>query len=206
MAVGRGDCPRETAGLPCDVEPLAAVDRAALPRRLHRGRGGALGLPGVLRCRHRAHDRALLVPRARLPRGGPSVPGPPADVGSDQPTDPTSEVALPVVIFKVEPVYPPRAREDRIRGTVVCQAVVGDDGYVRDVKVLSSTNPIFNAASMRAVSQRRYLPAQRSRRAIAIYFTVTVRLRASSARSARWSPSSVGAETGADSCAREFRT
>ena len=122
-----------------------------------------------------SNDNAAIQEGAEPPSGeGPSVPGPPDDVGSDQPTDPTSEVALPVVIFKVEPIHPPRAREDRIRGTVVCQAVVGDDGYVRDVKVLSSTNPIFNAASMRAVSQRRYLPAQRSGRAIAIYFTVRV--------------------------------
>ena len=120
-------------------------------------------------------DNASIQDGAETPSGGgPSVPGPPADVESNRPTDPTSEDVLPEVIFKVEPKYPPRAKRDRLRGKVVCQAVVGDDGYVREVKVLSSTSPIFDESSIRAVSQRRYLPAQRSGRAIAVYFTVRV--------------------------------
>ena len=112
-------------------------------------------------------DNASIQEGAATPSGGgPSLP--------DPPTEPTSDVAFPEIVFKVEPEYPPQAKRDRIRGKVVCQALIGDDGYVSEVKVLSSTNPIFNAASIRAVSQRRYLPAQRSGRAIAIYFTVRV--------------------------------
>jgi len=96
----------------------------------------------------------------------------PPTIESNQSKDLTSEDVLPEIVFKVEPNYPPRAKRDRLRGTVVCQAVIGDDGYVRDVKVLSSTSPIFNESSILAVSQRRYLPAQRSGRAIAVYFTM----------------------------------
>jgi TonB family protein len=107
-------------------------------------------------------------------RGEASGPGPPVDVESNEPTVLTPQDVLPEVVFKVEPKYPPRAKQDRLRGKVVCQAVIGDDGYVRDVTVLSSTSPIFNESSIRAVSQRRYLPAQRSGRAIAVYVTVKV--------------------------------
>jgi TonB family protein len=98
----------------------------------------------------------------------------PSVVEPNQSKDLTPTDVLPEVIFKVEPKYPPRAKQDRRPGTVVCQAVIGDDGYVRDVKVMSSTSPLFNESAIRAVSQRRYLPAQRAGRAIAVYFTVKV--------------------------------
>ena len=52
--------------------------------------------------------------------------------------------------------------------------MIGDDGYVNDVKVVSSTRRIFDEPAIRAVSRRLDLPAHRSLRAIAVSLTVTV--------------------------------
>jgi len=49
---------------------------------------------------------------------------------------------------------------------------VGTDGFVRDIKVLSSSNPIFNAPAVRALAKWRYIPAQMGGRAVAVYYTV----------------------------------
>jgi outer membrane biosynthesis protein TonB len=45
-------------------------------------------------------------------------------------------VKAPVVLERVEIVYPVRAREARVQGVVVVEAVIGRDGRVRDVRVL----------------------------------------------------------------------
>ncbi len=61
------------------------------------------------------------------------------------------------LIRKVEPQYPQIARTARIEGTVELRAVVGIDGRIRDLTVLSG-HPLLRKAAIDAVSQWIYQP------------------------------------------------
>ena len=68
-----------------------------------------------------------------------------------------SRVAEANLIHEVPPQYPPDAGRDRIEGTVVLLAVIGSDGSVEDVQVVSGL-PILAQAAIEAVKQWRYKP------------------------------------------------
>jgi TonB family protein len=58
---------------------------------------------------------------------------------------------------RVDPIYPPEAHARRLEGRVLLQALVAEDGAVRDLKVLQG-DPLLAHAAMEAVSQWRYRP------------------------------------------------
>jgi TonB family protein len=58
---------------------------------------------------------------------------------------------------KVMPVYPPEAKKAKIQGTVVLSAVVGDDGNIKNLQVLSGPSEL-QQASLDAVRQWTYQP------------------------------------------------
>ena len=86
----------------------------------------------------------------------------------------TAEMTKPVLVVKIEPVYPEVARIARLPGRVTVQAVIGLDGSVESVEILSSSNPIFNDAALAAVRQWKYRPAAMSGRPVRVFFTVAV--------------------------------
>jgi protein TonB len=60
--------------------------------------------------------------------------------------------------YRVEAAYPQEAREQRIEGVVKIQQVIGTDGSVRSVKLLSG-QAILASAALEAAKYWRYLPA-----------------------------------------------
>jgi len=68
-----------------------------------------------------------------------------------------SQKAEANLIHDVPPQYPPEAGRERIEGTVVLLAVIGKDGSVQDVQVVSGL-PLLAQAAMDAVNQWRYKP------------------------------------------------
>jgi protein TonB len=97
-------------------------------------------------------------------------PAPPADAPAVQPGP--IRVAPgqgPGLIKKVEPRYPPIAQAARLEGTVVIDAIILKDGSVSDVKVLKSSNPMFEQACIEAVKQWRFTPGSQD-----VILTVTV--------------------------------
>jgi TonB family protein len=58
---------------------------------------------------------------------------------------------------RVDPIYPPEAHARRLEGQVRLQAVVAEDGTVRDLKVING-DPLLAQAAMDAVAQWRYRP------------------------------------------------
>lgn len=100
-------------------------------------------------------------------------PAPPAPVATPEPaqTGPVRVAAGqgPGLVKKVEPRYPPMARTARIEGSVIVDAVILKDGTVSEVKVLSSTNQLFNQACIDAVRQWRFTPGAQD-----VILTVTV--------------------------------
>lgn len=61
------------------------------------------------------------------------------------------------LIRRVPPVYPPQAKTLRMEGKVVLDAMVTEDGSVRDLRVVQG-QPVFVGAAMDAVKQWRYKP------------------------------------------------
>jgi protein TonB len=69
------------------------------------------------------------------------------------------EIKAAKLVSHDKPVYPPLARNARIQGTVPLQALIGTDGTVEDLKVLSG-QPLLIKSAMDAVSQWRYQPTR----------------------------------------------
>src|SRR5271154_5807643 len=63
------------------------------------------------------------------------------------------------LINRVQPIYPPLARQTRIAGTVRLHAIIGKDGSVQQLEVLSG-HPLLVQAALDAVRQWRYRPTQ----------------------------------------------
>jgi protein TonB len=95
---------------------------------------------------------------------GPPPPPPPAakHVEEPQPAAPEiirvgGEVQAALLVREVEPVYPKLARQAHIAGTVVMNAIIGKDGSVQDLKLVSG-NPLLVESAMEAVRQWVYKP------------------------------------------------
>ena len=61
------------------------------------------------------------------------------------------------LIHKVDPEYPPAARAHRIHGTVRFQAIVGKNGHVERLRLMSG-HPLLRAAARKAARQWVYRP------------------------------------------------
>jgi protein TonB len=69
----------------------------------------------------------------------------------------SSGVAQGMLVHRVAPQYPAQAKQARLQGTVVLQAVIGKDGSVTSVHALRG-NPVLTQAAIDAVKQWRYKP------------------------------------------------
>jgi protein TonB len=58
---------------------------------------------------------------------------------------------------RVQPLYPPLARQARIQGQVVIRAVISRNGMIENLQVLSG-HPMLVQAAIDAVKQWRYRP------------------------------------------------
>jgi TonB family protein len=63
------------------------------------------------------------------------------------------QVRPPRKIKDVRPIYPASLQEARVSGKVGLRAVIGTDGLVSDVQVVSSAHPDLDSAAMEAVRQ-----------------------------------------------------
>jgi periplasmic protein TonB len=77
------------------------------------------------------------------------------------------------LIYKLQPQYPTAARLMRVSGTVRLQAIIGKDGSVRDVEILSG-NPILVPAAIAAVREWRYRPTQLNGETVEVETYITV--------------------------------
>ena len=62
-----------------------------------------------------------------------------------------------LLVHQVRPSYPPLARAARIQGSVVLQAVIGKDGAIQNLRLISG-HPMLAPAAIEAVKQWRYKP------------------------------------------------
>ena len=85
-------------------------------------------------------------------------------------------ISPPRRVIDVAPVYPPIARAARVEGVVILEAVIGEDGGVRDVRVLRSI-PLLDAAAVEAVRQWGFTPTLLNGEPVPVVMTITVAFR-----------------------------
>lgn len=68
----------------------------------------------------------------------------------------------PVVIGKIEPVYPEFAKRNKIQGTVILEAEVLKDGSVRDIRVRRGVGGGLDEAAIEAVRKVKFQPGKSS--------------------------------------------
>jgi protein TonB len=86
-----------------------------------------------------------------------AAPRPVASEGPKRPVRVGGNVKAPQLLSGPAPVYPVLARQSRIQGTVVIEAVIDEHGNVVQVRAISG-HPLLIPAAMQAVSQRKYEP------------------------------------------------
>jgi protein TonB len=102
--------------------------------------------------------------------GSMALPPPP------QPTAPLrlhSGMKAPQKIVDVAPAYPAIARNARVQGVVILEAVLDAKGRVESVRVLRSI-PLLDQAAVDAVQQWRFTPALLNNEPVPVVMTVTV--------------------------------
>ena len=77
------------------------------------------------------------------------------------------------LINKIQPAYPPLARQTRISGTVRLHAIIGKSGEVKQLEVMSG-HPLLVQAALDAVRQWKYQPTQLNGEAVEVDTTIDV--------------------------------
>jgi protein TonB len=85
----------------------------------------------------------------------------------------TSNIEAAKLISRVQPAYPALAIQARIQGNVVLHAIIGRDGQVSELQVLSG-HPLLVSAAVEAVRQWRYSPTLLNGQAVEVETTITV--------------------------------
>jgi protein TonB len=89
--------------------------------------------------------------------GGAGTAAPPPPKVAPKRVSVGGNVQAARLVNRVQPVYPPLARQTRISGTVKLHAIIGKNGAVEQLQVLSG-HPLLVQSALDAVRQWRYQP------------------------------------------------
>ena len=177
--------------------PPAASARSVVPKRRALSVAGKLLAPTViphqtplLNEESDASDlAAAVVPGGGVPGGVPggqlggvlggslsgAVPPAPTPIDSEPkgPIRVGGKVKAPRLIFGPEPVYPVLARQARVSGAVVIDAVIDTQGNVVEMRTVSG-QPILALAAMEALRQWKYEPTILGVEAVPVRLFVTI--------------------------------
>ncbi len=86
------------------------------------------------------------------------------------------QVVASKLVRQPQPVYPDEARKSRTEGSVVLHAIVGTDGHVKELSLVSG-DPILADAAITAVKQWQYQPTKLNDVPAEVDTTITVTFR-----------------------------
>ncbi len=127
-------------------------------------------------------DEHLMVSSIRTGSAGVSVvisapPAPPQPFTAPPPVPGAINVGGRVqankLISNPQPVYPTVARQARIQGTVELRALIGPDGHMQSLSVISG-HPLLRQASLDAVKQWVYQPTLLNNQPVSVSTTIDV--------------------------------
>ncbi len=107
-----------------------------------------------------------------------AAPPPPPIKEAPKPTTPQrirvgGNVQQANLTRKVTPQYPPLAKQARIQGTVKFTAVIGKDGSIQNLQLVSG-HPLFVEAARQAVAQWQYKPTLLNGEPVEVVTTIDV--------------------------------
>jgi protein TonB len=116
----------------------------------------------------------------------PNLLGPPSDSLAAPPSPPRQEPRPATTILRAgqgireprriaggTPEYPTMARNSRIQGVVILEAVINERGTIERLKVLKSV-PLLDAAAIAAVKDWRYTPTLLNGVPVSVLMTITM--------------------------------
>jgi protein TonB len=155
---------QDTPKVNAHAAPVAAPDRLAPEPGIERFDSGDFGdESGVIGVVPGSDVEGLLV--GEPPPPPPAAPRPPVPVGG--------VIVRPQKIREVTPIYPAIAQAARVQGIVILEALIGEDGRVRNLRVLRSIPPLDQAA-VDAVRQWQFTPTLLNGEPVPVVMTVTV--------------------------------
>ena len=131
--------------------------------------GDPNGVPGGL-LNSIISDHASIAPAVKPPE--PVVNTAPKTAAAPKPPR-ISVVEMARPIHRVDPIYPPLAKQMRIAGVVELQGLLGTDGRIHELKVLSG-HPLLVRAAVDAVSQWTYAPTILNGQPVEVVAPITV--------------------------------
>jgi TonB family protein len=87
---------------------------------------------------------------------------------------PVAVDAQPVPTFQVRPHFPKEMIEQKVRGEVLVDFVVGEDGGVYSANVIRQTNDQFGLAAVACVTQWRFKPGLKAGIAVKTHLQVPI--------------------------------
>jgi TonB family protein len=108
---------------------------------------------------------------------GIGVEGPPATPAAVEQSGPLpvlGDVKAPIVLRRVQPVYPRPALVARMNGFVIVECIIDRAGVVRDAKVLRSSSALFEPSALEAVQKWEFAPGSLHGRPVDTIFDLTV--------------------------------
>ena len=104
---------------------------------------------------------------------GPRPPQPPTEPPRGPRVVQMTHLDPAMLIHRVEPVYPPLARQTHRSGRVELRAIISIDGTIQSLQIVAS-DPLFDLSAREAVSQWRYRPTVLNGQPVEIDTYITV--------------------------------
>lgn len=104
------------------------------------------------------------------------APPPPKEAKSKAPVRVGGRVREPQLIKRIEPNYPPLARQTHMQGVVVIDAILDEHGNVVEMKVVSGP-PLLIQAAVDAVKLWKYQPTYLNDQPVAVQMNIVVNFR-----------------------------
>jgi TonB family protein len=116
----------------------------------------------------------IYIRQAGSPSGGGSGAG--IQTGSRDPgTDPAPSFdTKPVAINYVQVRYTEEARKNKVQGVVSMSILVGEDGAVKEAKIIKGLPDGLNEQALAAANQLRFKPAMRNGKAVSYWLPITM--------------------------------
>lgn len=87
----------------------------------------------------------------------------------------TPDITLPSLVKRVQPQYTVEAKQAKIEGTVILEAIIGEDGRVHEVEVVKGLSKGLDKAAADALRQWRFEPARDAAgKPVAVRYGITV--------------------------------
>jgi protein TonB len=142
---------------------IARFDESTVPPPVDLGTLGVLGSPGSSTARSGVF--------AAIGGGLNPVPLPPPTLSAPPPR--VSRMMEGNLIYRVQPQYPPLARQARVQGTVVLRAMISREGKIENLQV-ESGHPLLVQSAINAVFEWRYRPYYLNNQPVEVETRITV--------------------------------